>query len=81
MLDVILGGQLKLGYLIYDFWRGVSGNQETPLNLPLNANTPGELPQQIPAPWAKARMNKPKGGGKFLVQIPRGAWGDGYDRN
>ena len=20
--DVILGGQLKLGYLIYDFWRG-----------------------------------------------------------
>ena len=30
VLDVILGGQLKLGYLIYDFWRGVSGNQETP---------------------------------------------------
>ena len=22
LLDVILGGQLKLGYLIYDFWRG-----------------------------------------------------------
>ena len=30
LLDVILGGQLKLGYLIYDFWRGGSGNQETP---------------------------------------------------
>ena len=36
LLDVILGGQLKLGYLIYDFWRG-SGNQETPLNPPLPA--------------------------------------------
>ena len=22
LLDVILEGQLKLGYLIYDFWRG-----------------------------------------------------------
>ena len=40
LLDVILGGQLKLGYLIYDFWTrgggGVSGNQENPpLNPPL----------------------------------------------
>ena len=30
LLYVILGGQLNLGYLIYDFLRGVSGNQETP---------------------------------------------------
>ena len=30
---------------------------------------PQELPQQIPTPWAKARMQKPQGGGKFLVQI------------
>ena len=29
-----------------------------------------ELPQQIPAPRAKAWMQKPQGGGKFLVQIP-----------
>ena len=32
---------------------------------------PRELPQQIPAPpRAKAWMQKPQGGGKFLVQIP-----------
>ena len=31
---------------------------------------PWELSQQIPAPWAKARMQKPQGGGKVLVQIP-----------
>ena len=36
----------------------------------------GNLSQQIPAPRAKARMQKPQGGGKFLVQIPGGA--DGY---
>ena len=29
--------------------------------------TPRELPQQIPTPRAKARMQKPRGGGKFLV--------------
>ena len=29
-----------------------------------------ELSQQIPAPWAKGRMQKPQGGGKVLVQIP-----------
>ena len=34
---------------------------------------PRELPQQILAPWAKAWMQKPQGGGKFLAQIPRGA--------
>ena len=34
-----------------------------------------ELPQQIPTPRAKARMQKPQGGGKFLVQILRGARG------
>ena len=38
---------------------------------------PWELPQQIPTPWAKARMQKPQGGGKFLVQIPGGALGGG----
>ena len=42
---------------------------------------PRELPQQMPAPRAKARMQKPQGGDKCLVQIPGGAWGgegDGY---
>ena len=34
---------------------------------------PRELSQQIPAPRAKARMQKPQGGGKFLVQIPGSA--------
>ena len=32
---------------------------------------PWELSQQIPAPRAKARMQKPQGGGKVLVQISR----------
>ena len=41
---------------------------------------PRELPQQISAPWAKARMQKPLGGGKFLVQIPGGA-GERMDMN
>ena len=36
---------------------------------------PRELPQQIPATRAKAEMQKPHGGGKFLEQIPRGAQG------
>ena len=36
-----------------------------------------ELSQQILAPRAKARMQKPQGGGKFLVQIPGGARGGG----
>ena len=33
---------------------------------------PRELSQQIPSPLpgAKARMEKPQGGGKFLVKIP-----------
>ena len=31
---------------------------------------PRELPQQIPTPQAKARMQQPQGGGTFLVQIP-----------
>ena len=34
---------------------------------------PKKLSQQIPAPRAKARMQKPQGGGKLLVQIPGGA--------
>ena len=34
-----------------------------------------ELPQQIPAPRAKAWMQKPQGGGKCLVQIPGDASG------
>ena len=40
---------------------------------------PRELSQQIPAPWEKAKMQKPQGGGKFLVQGPGGVrGGDGY---
>ena len=35
-------------------------------------SAPRELSQQIPAPRAKARMQKPQGEGEFLVQIP---WG------
>ena len=38
---------------------------------------PRELHQQIPSPRAKARMQKPQGEGKCLVQIPGGARG-GY---
>ena len=39
---------------------------------------PRELSQQIPPPPpAKARMQKPQGGGKFLVQIP-GVCGGGW---
>ena len=37
--------------------------------------TPQELPQQIPTPLAKARMQKPLGRGKFLKEIPGGAQG------
>ena len=36
---------------------------------------PRELPQQIP--WAKGRMEKPQGGGKFFVHIPECARGGG----
>ena len=36
---------------------------------------PRKLPQQIPPHWAKARLQKPQGGGKFLVQIPGGTRG------
>ena len=40
---------------------------------------PRELFQQIPPPPpAKARIQKPQGGGKFLMQISGGARGDGY---
>ena len=37
---------------------------------------PQKLSQQIPAPWAKARMQKPQGGGKCLVQMPGGERGE-----
>ena len=37
---------------------------------------PRELSQQIPAPRAKARMQKPQSGGKFLVQISGGVRGE-----
>ena len=37
--------------------------------------TPQELPQQILTPLAKARMQKPRVGAKFLEQIPGGARG------
>ena len=36
---------------------------------------PRELSQQISVSQAKARMQKPQSGGKFLVQIPWGARG------
>ena len=36
---------------------------------------PRDLPQQIPAPRAKIRMQKPRSGGKFSMQIPGGARG------
>ena len=36
---------------------------------------PRDLPQNIPAPRAKIRMQKPQSGGKFSVQIPGGARG------
>ena len=41
---------------------------------------PWELSQQIPTPLAKATMQKPQDGGKFLVQIPGGVCvgGNGY---
>ena len=42
---------------------------------------PRELSQQIPAPWAKAWMQKPQGLKKFLVQIPGVRGGDGYGWN
>ena len=43
---------------------------------------PWDLPQQIPAPRAKIRMQKPRSGGKFSMQIPGGArGGDGYGKN
>ena len=38
---------------------------------------PRELSQQIPAPWAKARMQKPQGGGKFFGANPQGCTGEG----
>ena len=40
---------------------------------------PWDLPQQIPG--AKIRMLKPQSGGKFSVQIPGSARGDGYGKN
>ena len=36
---------------------------------------PRELPQQIPAPRAKACMQKPQGGGKFFMQTRECAGG------
>ena len=36
---------------------------------------PRDIPQKIPAPRAKIRMQKPQSGGEFSVQIPGGAWG------
>ena len=38
---------------------------------------PRERPQQMPAPRTKARIEKPQGGSKFLVQIPGVARGGG----
>ena len=36
---------------------------------------PRDIPQKIPAPRAKIRMQKPQSGGEFSVQIPGGARG------
>ena len=38
-------------------------------------HAPLDIPQQIPAPSAKAGMQKPQDGGKFLVQNPGDAQG------
>ena len=38
---------------------------------------PRDIPQKIPAPRAKIRMQKPQSGGEFSVQIPGGARGGG----
>ena len=38
---------------------------------------PRDIPQKIPAPRAKIRMQKPQSGGEFSVQIPEGARGGG----
>ena len=40
----------------------------------MNARPSGATPTS-PRPRAKARMQKPQAGGKFLVQIPGGARG------
>ena len=42
--------------------------------------TPRQAAQQIPTPWATAWMQKPQGGDRLLLQIPRGVHrgGDGY---
>ena len=42
--------------------------------LQTNACPSGATPTN-PIPPAKAKMQKPQGGGKFLLQIPRGASG------
>ena len=42
---------------------------------------PRALPQQIPAPWAKIRMQKPRRGDKFSVRIPGVAHGGYSYRN
>ena len=39
---------------------------------------PRDIPQKIPAPRAKIRMQKPQSGGEFSVQIPGGARGGGW---
>ena len=39
---------------------------------------PRDIPQKMPAPRAKIRMQKPQSGGEFSVQIPGGARGGGW---
>ena len=36
---------------------------------------PRDIPQKMPTPQAKIRMQKPQSGGEFSVQIPGGARG------
>ena len=55
-----------------------NGNSKNHKNrLWTNLRPSGAIPIN-PDPRAKARVQKPQGGGKFLVQIPFGARGDGY---
>ena len=55
-----------------------NGNSKNGKNrLQTNARPSGAIPTN-PHPQAKARMQKPQGGGKVLVQVPGGGRGDGY---
>ena len=67
--DFVLGGILSRGILSGGFCPGgfCPGG--------FCPRTPRDIPQKIPAPRAKIRMQKPQSGGEFSVQIPGGARG------